>query len=384
MHPNSESQNSALVGRRSGRSGSREATGVIRVAVAVPIGSKGGRPASAHVRVLRRLEHPIVRRAILANVVASGRLLLQTHADLVLVQRTAIEPDLAEPLVDHLHRSHIPLVVELDDNLFLKDREDREYGSDLDSLARLLEAASLVTVSTRPLREAVSDRAKNVVVVPNALDEQLWLPPPQRDEPGPGTRLLFFGTRTHADDLVLVRPVIEHLRREAGLAVRLFVIGGEDKGEGQDWYSRVALPPRTDYPAFARWMRAHVEQFDIGVAPLVDNEFNRSKSDLKFLDYAALGLPGVYSDVPAYASCVDGFTGLKAPNTVEAWCETLARLCTDAPLRASIGRAAQDYVFRERCLVHSATDYVDLLTGVARGRVRLARRTWHRLRRSRA
>jgi Glycosyl transferases group 1 len=353
---------------------------MISLAATVPVGQYGGRPASAHVRVLRRLEHPIVRRAIVANVVETGRLLFEVDADLVLVQRTAVDPDLAEPLVEHLRSRRIPLVVELDDNLFLKDPDDLEYGGHLDSLARLVEAASLVTVSTEPLREALSDRAKDVAVVPNALDERLWGPPPHR-ESSLGTRLLFFGTRTHADDLALLRPVVERLRHEVGHGVQLFVIGGEHKGEARDWYSRVTLPPRrNDYPAFARWIRKRAGQFDIGVAPLVDNEFNRSKSDLKFLDYSALGLPGVYSDVPAFASCVDGVTGLKTPNTDEGWCEALVRLCTDAQLRAALGRAAQGYVFRERCLAHSAAAYVELLTRVARARG-LARHTWHKLRR---
>jgi hypothetical protein len=62
-------------------------------------------------------------------------------------------------------------------------------------LARLVETAALVIIGTEPLREAISERARRVVVVPNALDERLWHRAPARGELGPGTRLLFFGTR---------------------------------------------------------------------------------------------------------------------------------------------------------------------------------------------
>jgi hypothetical protein len=162
---------------------------------------------------------------------------------------------------------------------------------------------------------------------------------------------------------------MERLRREAGLNVRLFVIGGEREQEGQDWYQPVDVPPGAkEYPAFVRWLKARAGRFDAGVAPLVDDEFNRSKSDLKFLDYSALGLAGVYSDVPAFASCVDGVTGLKTPNTVDGWCDALTRLCTDEQLRVSLAEAAQNYVVRERCLMNSATQYADLLVGVVRGK----------------
>jgi glycosyltransferase involved in cell wall biosynthesis len=356
-----------------------------RIGLTAVVPAKASRPgvhlASTHIRLLRRFEHPIVRRFVAATVLDQGSPLLDARADLVLVQRTALAPEDVEPVVKRLRRRGTPLVVELDDNLFLKGPEDEEYGPYLGGLARLLEAARLVTVSTEPLRAALTERNENIVVVENVLDEQLWLPVPH-PRPGPGTRLLFFGTRTHSKDLALLRPAIEALRREAGLHVTLFVISGEPKGEAQDWYTRLKPPRKSrEYPGFVRWLKEHASDFDVGVAPLVDDEFNRSKSDIKFLDYSALGLPGVYSDVPAFASCVDGITGLKAANTVGDWCDALARLCTDVELRMSLAQAAQEYVVRERLLGHSAGEYAELLVGAARGES--ARKGWRLVKRGR-
>ena len=39
---------------------------------------------------------------------------------------------------------------------------------------------------------------------------------------------------------------------------------------------------------------------DIGLAPLEINDFNRAKSDLKILEYAVCGIPGVYTDIEPY------------------------------------------------------------------------------------
>ena len=55
--------------------------------------------------------------------------------------------------------------------------------------------------------------------------------------------------------------------------------------------------PIEDYPAL-------LHNFDIGLVPLVDNRFNRAKSDLKVLELAASGIPAIaspcaYSDTPA-------------------------------------------------------------------------------------
>jgi glycosyltransferase involved in cell wall biosynthesis len=338
---------------------------VIRVAAAVT-GRRGRYRASAHVRVLRRLDHPLVRRRVAGEVVAKTSALTRGRSDLVLVQRTAVPGEHVEVLLSALRRRGTPLVVDLDDNLFLKPRDDLQYGPHLDSLARLLEAASLVMVSTERLGAALSGRTSRIAVVPNALDERLWRPPPPRERPAGAPRLLFVGSKTHGHDLALLRPPLERLARE-GVSARLVVVGGEPETGEQRWYTRLAPPPGVEqYPGFVPWLKKHAPQFDIGLAPLADDEFNAVKSDLKFLDYSALGLAGVYSDVPAFESCAHERTGLKTPNTVDGWLESLVRLCADEGLRTSLAEAAQAYVFSERCLVHSAEAYVDLLVDAAR------------------
>ena len=61
---------------------------------------------------------------------------------------------------------------------------------------------------------------------------------------------------------------------------------------------------------------ARASAWDVAVAPLHDTAFNRCKSDLKFLEYAALGLPGIYSDVVPYKHAVrHEETGLLTENT---------------------------------------------------------------------
>ena len=51
-----------------------------------------------------------------------------------------------------------------------------------------------------------------------------------------------------------------------------------------------------------------------GLAPLEDTPFNRAKSDLKFLEYSALGLPTVASRVTPYLG-IDAHGGVLADNS---------------------------------------------------------------------
>lgn len=98
----------------------------------------------------------------------------------------------------------------------------------------------------------------------------------------------------------------------------------------------------SDYDRFYRKFAR--SGFDIGLAPLHDDEFHQSKSDLKFRDYAACRIAGIYSNVPIYAECVqDGITGLLVENRSGAWLDALTRLMQDEGLRSSIQNEAQQY-----------------------------------------
>jgi hypothetical protein len=85
--------------------------------------------------------------------------------------------------------------------------------------------------------------------------------------------------------------------------------------------------------------------YDIGIAPLLDDIFSRSKSNNKFREYGACGIAGIYSRVSVYTDCVkDGETGLLVPNDVEAWYSAIVRLVEDKQLRERIQRLAKEYV----------------------------------------
>src|SRR5690606_18559341 len=86
-------------------------------------------------------------------------------------------PELVEPFLEALADREIPLVVDIDDDLFAIDPTEDSYGdyaADLVPLKRLLGAADLVTVSTEHLGQAMRAHARRVAVIPNMLDELLW------------------------------------------------------------------------------------------------------------------------------------------------------------------------------------------------------------------
>jgi glycosyltransferase involved in cell wall biosynthesis len=82
--------------------------------------------------------------------------------------------------------------------------------------------------------------------------------------------------------------------------------------------------------------------FDIALAPATNSAFFRGKSDLRWLEASALGIP-VVADPVLYPQIEDGVTGLHASTPAEARA-AIEALVDDAALRARIGEAARAYV----------------------------------------
>jgi glycosyltransferase involved in cell wall biosynthesis len=91
----------------------------------------------------------------------------------------------------------------------------------------------------------------------------------------------------------------------------------------------------SDYPA-----KLATLDLDIAIAPLEDNAFNQCKSNLRLLEYGAMGWPVVCSDVypfrtgkPPVISCA---------NNVDDWIDAISLLINDFSLRQAMGVKLND------------------------------------------
>jgi glycosyltransferase involved in cell wall biosynthesis len=121
---------------------------------------------------------------------------------------------------------------------------------------------------------------------------------------------------------------------------------------GSDRASAVPFTALDTYPAA-------MAAFDVVLAPAAPSAFFAAKSDLRFLEAAALGLP-VVADPFVYPTVVDGVTGLHASTPGEAR-EAMLSLVDDVRLRHELGSAARAYVERERSSTVAARAWADAL-----------------------
>lgn len=220
----------------------------------------------------------------------------KVDADVAVFQRV-FRPDLVL-LMRAIREQGVTVVLDLDDDFSALGPRHPVFeeihprrGDTVKSTAALREAvkvADLVTVSTPALA-----RKYNGVVVRNCIPRAYM--GIERNESHEIPLIGWTGTpKMHPDDLEVVGDAVRRICateasfRAIGDRTTLDVLGVPDQQ-----HQPGARLDNLDY--------AHlVAQLDIGIVPLADSAFNRSKSWLKGLEYAALGVPFVASIVAEY------------------------------------------------------------------------------------
>ncbi len=213
-----------------------------------------------------------------------------------------------------------------------------------------LKHADLVTVASEVLKDYYAPLNANIALLPNTLIEEVWknkTAPKQRNKRK--TRLLFSGTRSHLPDFQLIEDVLERILKENPQTVELlFWADIPTKLEKLPNFKRVAefMP---NYYAYAQKLQSL--QADIALVPLVKNDFNLAKTHIKWLEYSACGMAGIYPKIPAYQAVVkDGENGLLADFDAQSWYKAIQFLLKNKKHRNALAKKAHQEVWQQHRL----------------------------------
>lgn len=292
-------------------------------------------------------------------------------ADILVVQR-----QLSDAVLDFLYRQRAmgkKIVCELDDDFWhlpMRNPAYRYYqAGGLMRLAQFIEAADAVTVSTEPLRQVVGTMHDNVIVLPNAVDPDLadTILASDGTEPTPHSgivRIGWSGSNFHEGDLDCAIDALITIARRPD--VRLVFFGWVPDRIARD--VPVAKLERHPFVPTNRYYHAVAAlRLDIGLAPLCDNRFNESKSNLKYLEYSMFRVPTVASPVYPYTTTItDGEDGvLVKKNRHLEWLKQLTRLVEDTAERNRLGHNAYTTIRRRFHLNTAIREWLDVYEGLA-------------------
>ena len=248
----------------------------------------------------------------------------------------------------------LKIIIDIDDYWVLPDyhtivwREDVNYPEWQRSIIRNMKAADYVWTSTPYL----ATKIREVVDVPvqvcrNALnyEDKMWTHPIVKKK---GVNIGWIGSTTHHMDVDQLRRPLATLNKHhkvnmylagyseggwAGEVSKRFVKMFTDDGKNKNLK---LIPP------------VHVKEYgnmygflDISLAPVLDNDFNRAKSELKLIESGARYVPFIGSDTLTYsrvdADCFD------LCGNAQEWYESM-REYMNKNLRDELGKELGEYV----------------------------------------
>ena len=230
-------------------------------------------------------------------------------------------------------------------------KANREYYE------QVIAAADILTVSTPFLLEVYSQRHPNVHMIRNGVN------PDQFTSKKPTNRKPVFGwagaTSYRNNDLEQLREWLPDFLEEHDV---YFHHAGHQE-EAPSFAEVTGIPARrvTTSPIVPIADYARGLQFDVGIVPLNIIPFNKAKSNIKGLEYAASGIPYIATDIEEYRLLHETGVGRLA-STPEVW-RIHAEALLDYSTRKKEAAIANAIVRRQWTVQARANEWAEVLTG---------------------
>lgn len=165
----------------------------------------------------------------------------------------------------------------------------------------------------------------------------------------------FSGSETHDRDIDLFYPsLVKLFAKHSNLEMW---VGGRFNYDFGEYKARVKKMPFVPRDKFMKLLF----NIDINLLPLEDNEFNRGKSEIKFIEGALLGIVTVASNVGDLPEIIKhGETGFLV-KTLDDWYEIISNLIDQRDKIVEIGQNARKYVLGKYAIEKSGKEFADFL-----------------------
>lgn len=257
------------------------------------------------------------------------------------------------------------VVYEIDDDLHAIQRmPDHHFAKsfsnrDLIEYERCMKCCDAMIVSTPVLADAYRRFARRMFVCENGIDLKRYdLTRPLRMSVNVG----WAGATGHTKvvepwlnvvgDLMLTRPHVN------------FVSIGQPFAKALEPHFGAARAIATPFAAIEQYPAA-MTMIDVAIAPAGDGGFFRAKSDLRWLEAGALGIP-IVANPDVYPQIEHGVTGFHARTPGEAG-QLIGELIDNEGLRITMGENARAYVRANRNIGVMAEGWKRVFAELSRG-----------------
>jgi len=276
------------------------------------------------------------------------------RSDIVFLQKEILPQayPLIEELIKKLNRK---LVFDFDDAIFLLPPKTRSLLYNFrykNAIPRILMMSDCVIAGNGYLKEYALRFNRNVEVIPTSIDTEKYFV--KKKEKKDKINIGWIGSKTAIFYLNRLRNMFRILANRYNVC--LSAIGADEyRVNGVE---TVARPWRLEREI------SDLQDFDIGVAPLVNDEWALGKCGSKLLQYMGVGIPVVASRVGINREIIqDGVNGFLA-DSEEEWIEKLSQLIKDESLRERLGSMGRKTVEERYSVKVNGPKLLEILANV--------------------
>ena len=298
------------------------------------------------------------------------------HFDVIVLYRLMMSPALAR-LISAAQRLGKPVIFDTDDLIFepeligahravsaLSAADQELHARGVQRYLETLLACDCVITSTPFLAELVRRRGKRAFVHRNALGTDMLAWSDQLRAARPARTLdrvvigYGCGTHTHDVDFLEAAGALEQILQRFRQA-ELWLAGPLTVPSGlENFGTQIRRFPLADWRG---WFELE-SRMDLALAPLeLGNDFCRAKSEVKFVEAGALGVPTVASRIDPYQDAItEGRDGLLVAREDE-WVAALSSLIEEAERARALGAAARATILQRYSPGARAADLAAIL-----------------------
>lgn len=267
-----------------------------------------------------------------------GQILKSSRYDVVYLYRTAsmLGPAWLEKILSF---QNVPIIYDFDDAIFLENTSNanKRFGwlKFAGKTADICRLSTSVVVGNSYLAEYAGRYNDNVYVIPTSIDTTKYKP--TQSKANERVIVGWTGSSTSQYHLEKFEPVLAEIIKNLDVELRVI---SDRKPDFKNLDSK--------WQAWSAEKEVEItSQFDIGIMPIPDDDWSRGKCAAKALQYMALEIPAVCSNVGANRDVINqGVNGFLA-ETQDEWNTALEKLVKDEILRKKMGAEARKTVVED-------------------------------------
>lgn len=299
------------------------------------------------------------------------------YYDIVLLSYTVSIPLYLE-IAFFCEKHGTKLILELDDNIWEVPVRSGAYKSfhpgspDLETIEAEVRNSQWIVTTKAKTSYAIAKHCNipldRITLNPNYIDLTVYDASKIKRVKDDKIRICYFGTNTHFDDIAGNEGFVKALDRlfKEHDNLQLFTTGfflPEMKSLWKKHYFSMTGDRDVLSWADKLWVKI-MSMSDIAVAPLLESNFTRCKSNIKYLECSAAKLPTVAQKIDQYEKSIsNGVDGYLAHNE-RTWYEYLKELIVNVDKRKEIGQAAYQNIVDNWQIQNNYQKFQDFLISV--------------------